>query len=393
MSSAEDDPIEAETEDPKSEVADATDDDDDAPEPSPPPPSFSREEFLEWRCPRLGTTNPERMTNPVWTWIVQAGVNAWAANNQFDGPSALGAGPGWCFDRFGRSTTELPDGRIIQIAGEHEAYYDPDFFIYNDVVVRHPDGRIDIFGYPREVFPPTDFHSATLVGDRIILIGSVGYVGERKPGRTQVLALDLATFAVTPIATSGEPPGWISSHTATLTEDGRAIVVQRGKLELGEGQSTVENIDDWRLDLDTWQWQRLTDRRWPRREFRRSDDERNHLWDLQQACWYRRVGWADQLAQELEKLTQELGAPPDLDLAERLFRPSVAHEALADEDDSYDTTRITVDGVVVRFVRDGFSLQMTVEGDLPESTVDAIAEELREKLSTLEQTSYTLNKL
>ncbi|MDC0668262.1 hypothetical protein [Nannocystis radixulma] len=392
MSRAEDDPIEAETEDPETEVADATDDDDDdEPEPSP-PPSFSREEFLEWRSPRLGTTNPERMTNPVWVWIVQAGVAAWAAGKPFD-PPALGTGPGWCFDRFGRSTTELPDGRIIQIAGEHEDYYDPDFFIYNDVVVRHPDGRMDIFGYPREVFPPTDFHSATLVGDRIILIGSVGYVGEREPGRTQVLALDLATFAVTPIATGGEPPGWISRHTATLTEDGRAIVVQRGKLELGEGRSMVENIDDWRLDTGTWQWLRLTDRRWPRRELRRADAQRNHLWDLQRACWYRRVGWADDLAQRLERLRLELGALPDLDLAERLFRPSVAHEILPDQDDSYKTTRISVDGVVVRFVDNGYSLQMTVEGDLPESTVDAIAEELREKLSTLEQTSYTLNKL
>lgn len=386
MSSADDDPIDAETEDPG--VADAADGDDE-----PEPPGFSREEFLEWRSPRLGTANPERMTNPVWVWIARAGVNAWAANKQFDGPSALGAGPGWCFDRFGRSTTELPDGRIIQVAGEHEDYYDPDFFIYNDVVVRHPDGRMEIFGYPREVFPPTDFHSATLVGDRIILIGSVGYAGGREPGRTQVLALDLATFAVTSIATGGEPPGWISRHTATLTEDGRAIVVQGGRLELGEGRSMVENIDDWRLDTGTWQWQRLTDRRWPRRELSRADGGREHLWDLQQACWYRRVGWADQLARQLERLQRELGELPDLDLVERLFRPSIAHEVLPDEDDSYDTTRITVDGVVVRFVDNGYSIQMTVEGDLPGATVDAIAEELREKLSTLERTAYTVSEL
>lgn len=380
MSSAEDEPIAAES-----------DDDDDAPET--PPPSFSREEFLAWRSPRLGAANPERMTNPVWTWIVQAGVSAWAVNARFDGPSALGAGPGWCFERFGCSRTELPDGRIIHVAGEHEDYYDPDFFIYNDVVVRHPDGRVEIFGYPREVFPPTDFHSATLLGDRIILIGSVGYVGERKPGHTPVLALDLATLAISTIATGGEPPGWISRHTATRTDDGRAIVVRRGKLELGEGQSMVENIDDWRLDLDTWQWQRLTDRRWPRRELRRADDRRNHLWDLQQACWYREVGWADPLAQQLARLLPEVGEQPDLDLAQRLYRPAVAHEALPEDDEAYNTRRVRVDGVVVRFVDNGYSLQMTVEGDLPASTVDAIAEELREKLSTLERTPYTLKTL
>ena len=390
MPSAEDDPIAAAIEDLETDLAHAADDDD---APEPPPPSFSREEFLAWRSPRLGAANPERMTNPVWTWIVQAGVSAWAVNARFDGPSALGAGPGWCFERFGCSRTELPDGRIIHIAGEHEDYYDPDFFIYNDVVVRHPDGRVEIFGYPREVFPPTDFHSATLLGDRIILIGSVGYVGERKPGHTPVLALDLATLAISTIATGGEPPGWISRHTATRTDDGRAIVVRRGKLELGEGQSMVENIDDWRLDLDTWQWQRLTDRRWPRRELRRADDRRNHLWDLQQACWYREVGWADPLAQQLARLLPEVGEQPDLDLAQRLYRPAVAHEALPEDDEAYNTRRVRVDGVVVRFVDNGYSLQMTVEGDLPASTVDAIAEELREKLATLERTPYTLKTL
>lgn len=260
-------------------------------------------------------------------------------------------------------------------------------------MVRHPDGRLSIFGYPREVFPPTDFHSATLVGDRIILIGSLGYVGDRAPGRTQVLALDVATFAVTAIATGGDAPGWISGHTATLTEDGGAIVVRSGTLELGEGRPRVENIDDWRLDTGTWQWQRLTDRRWPRRELRRADGRPNHLWDLEQACWYRSVGLADELAQQRERLRLELGDLPDLDLFEQLFRPSVAHESLPDEQDSYNTTRITVAGVVVRFVDDGRSLQMTVEGDLPEPAVDAIAEELRGKLSALERAACLLSRL
>lgn len=369
----------------------SADDDDEIDEPEaaePAPPPVTREQFFEWRSPRFGATNPEVMTNPVWVWIVESGHNAWAANRAFDGPSALGAGPGWCFERFGRSTTELPDGRTILVAGEHEDYYDPDFYIYNDVVVRHPDGRIDIYGYPRDVFPPTDFHSATLVGDRIILIGNLGYMGERRPGHTQVLALELATFAVHEIATTGTPPGWIYKHTATLSDDGRAIVVQRGALERGGDTSTVENIDDWRLDLATWQWERLTERRWPRREFRRRDGKRNRLWDLQQAVWSRSVGWHDDLAKAIAKLTEELGAPPDLDACERLFRPAVAHTLLPDEDDSYNTVRIDVGGVIIRFVDDHHALQMTVEGDLPPDTVEAIADELRDKLSAIENTTY-----
>src|SRR5262249_48253111 len=150
---------------------------------------------------------------------------------QFNGPSALETGPGWCFDRFGQSSTTLGDGRTVLIAGEHEDSYDPDFYIYNDVVVRYPDDRIDIFNYPREVFPPTDFHTATLAGNRIVVVGTLGYRQDRKPGTTPVMVLDLDTFAFSPVVTSGTPPGWLSSHQAVLSPDGTSILIQKGNLE------------------------------------------------------------------------------------------------------------------------------------------------------------------
>jgi hypothetical protein len=43
--------------------------------------------------------------------------------------------PVFCFRRFGRTETKLPNGRIVYIGGEHEDIYDPDLNIYNDVVV------------------------------------------------------------------------------------------------------------------------------------------------------------------------------------------------------------------------------------------------------------------
>ena len=79
--------------------------------------------------------------------------------------------------RFGQSLTLLPDGLAVQIGGEHEDYYDPDFCIYNDVFVHERDGSITIYGYPESAFPPTDFRTATLVGDSIYVIGSLGSRG------------------------------------------------------------------------------------------------------------------------------------------------------------------------------------------------------------------------
>ena len=358
----------------------------------PPDPSITRELFLKWRSPRLSSSNPERMTNPVWDWLVR--VNAFQATERFKGPSAIYAGPGWCFDRFGQSSTQLADGRVILVAGEHEDHYDPDFYIYNDVVVRYPEGPIEIFGYAREVFPPTDFHSATLVGDRIIIAGNLGYPEDRKPGTTQVLSLDLKTFAIASVHTSGASPGWLHGHTAELSDDRRSILLRHGKLDRGgEDKSLVENIDDWILDLADWRWERLTKRRWLRWDMLRSDGQRNHLWEIQQAAWSRSVRWNKELEKQMEQLEGELGTRPNLDLVESLFRPPIPHEAMPKAENEWNVFRIRIGGVILRYVVETHSIQLTVEGELPQSSVDVVTSDLVRKLSALENTNFVLKPL
>jgi len=80
---------------------------------------------------------------------------------------------------------------LVTIGGEYEYWYDPDFCIYNDVVVIDLDGYVQIFGYPRDILPPTDYHTADLCGDRIIVIGRLGYQDDRTTGTTPVMAVDL----------------------------------------------------------------------------------------------------------------------------------------------------------------------------------------------------------
>jgi len=366
-------------------------------------PTVTRELFLKWRSPRRGTTNPERMDNPVWAWLVKARINAFQATERLNGPSALDAGPGWCFDRLGQSTNRLPDGRVVFIAGEHEDYYDPDFYIYNDVVIQHPDGRVEVYGYPPEVFPPTDFHSATLVGNRIVLIGNLGYGEDTRPGTTPVRILDLDTLAISTVPTSGQPPGWIHGHQATLSEDGRSILVQRGELDRGSrDRSLVENLDEWRLHLADWRWERLTERRWPRWEVRRKDGERNHLFDYQQAVWSKEFPEFDKPDSvlnrvkkqfEIPSLEEELGKRPDLDLFARRYRPPVTHESLEKSPEEYNVHRVAIAGVTVRYVEDMDSVQMTVEGELPPETLDTLTRDLLDKLSALENVPCELIRL
>jgi len=366
-------------------------------------PAVTKELFLKWRSPRFGASNPERMNNPVWEWLIKTRIDAYEATQRLRGPSAITAGPGWCFDRFGQSTNQLPDGRVVFISGEHEDHYDPDFYIYNDVVIQHPDGRLEVLGYPREVFPPTDFHSATLVGNRIVLIGNLGYQEDRRPGTTPVRILDLETLAISTVPTSGTPPGWIHDHHATLCDDGRSILVQRGELDRGgKDQSQVENIDDWRLHLNDWRWERLTERRWPRWEVRRKDGERNHLFDYQQAAWAKRFpefdkpdGVLGRVKQQFEipSLKEELGKPPDLNLFERRFRPPVAHEVIPGSVEEYNVHRVSIGGVTVRYVEGMDCVQMTVEGELPKDTLDVLTCDLFDKLSALENSPCELIRL
>jgi hypothetical protein len=350
--------------------------------------------FREWRSPRFGRANPERINNPVWEWLIESRLDAYSANKQLGGPDPLEAGPCWCFDRFGQSSTVLPDGRVVLIAGEHEDAYDADFCIYNDVVVRHADGRVDIYGYPRELFPPTDFHSATLAGDRIVIIGSLGYRGERRPGVTPVMLLDVSTFAISRAATSGPEPGWLSRHHAELSPDGTSIVVRGGQLIRGvEPPELVENIDDWRLDLSTWRWERLTDRRWARWELRRADRMPIRLWEIGRAVFARDAGWAEDLEAQMVALTAQLGMRPDLDVAAALYRPEVPHDRLPQREEEFGVQRISVGGVVVRYVEDMYAVQLTVEGTLAESTLDRLVSDLRAKLEAIENAPLAVMRL
>jgi hypothetical protein len=178
--------------------------------------------------------------------------------------------PGWTFNRLGQSITTLPDGRTIYIGGEHEDSYDPDFHVYNDVIVRdpfaHSDGGegITIYGYPRDVFPPTDFHTATLVeevdsggevtGERwIYVIGGVGYVGDVHQGNTRVYRLDLENFSMHAVDTTGTPDRGLNHHKAELLGGNVIeIVTSTSRANIRKGDLEVHKV--FHLDLSNMRW-------------------------------------------------------------------------------------------------------------------------------------------
>jgi hypothetical protein len=214
------------------------------------------EEYRVQKSPCFGRRNPERMNHTFWREMIASGVCAYAAREQFQDTDPF-AQPGavWCYDRLGSTLTPLKDGRYVQIGGEHEDFYDPDFFIYNDVVLHDGQGGFEIYGYPNDVFPPTDFHTATLCGDGIYIVGCVGYAEQRRPGYTPVYRLSLNSWEIEAVGTTGRMPGWIFKHRAHYKPERNVIRIAAGEVCVGEGPS-INLPDDqyFELELSTLRW-------------------------------------------------------------------------------------------------------------------------------------------
>jgi hypothetical protein len=312
-------------------------------------PERMRLEFWEWMI-RGGEIPPEELVRPLGEFglVMRDGVlKSWygpcRARDYFGIPLNRDDGPIWTFDRDGASRIELPDGRTVCIGGEHEDWYDPDFYIYNDVVILGPSDEIEIYGYPSDVFPPTDSHSATLIGDQIIIIGCLGYSEQRQCGHTPVFALDLFDYHIRRIATSGEEPGWIFKHTADFDQNA-TITIRGGQIDPGGKKSFRHNVEDFALDVETGIWRRLTNRNWLQFSIRQAD------WNL----------FVLECGVEMEALL-----PSDV-------------ECSFDPDKDLNYARLMVRGVPISLTtRSIYTIDIIIEGALPPDVIQRVVETIR----------------
>lgn len=350
-----------------------------------------KSQFKTWAKPIRGKTNPEIMTNDVWVWLVQS--NLWPHAAHECAGKGKKQSPGWCFSRFGQSETKLADGTIIYIAGEHEDHYDEDYHIYNDVIIRHADDSIVIYGYPEDIFPPTDGHSATLVGNEIYIIGSTL---SRKDcyDSTSVYILNLESYEIRCFQTKGSSPPELFEHKAKLSDDGAFIICTEGKVRDEKSGETVENITTWQLNLSTGEWTKLSEKLWTRWILRREDEEYNQLYEISNLAYAEEMkdksSYYLKEYDKYKKLFLGQKNSPDLSAYRKRYTPDVAHETVAKNEDDYRVFRIKVNDIIVRYYEDSDDITVTVEGVLPYDIVSELKEYGLNIFSKIEGVPYKI---
>lgn len=350
-------------------------------------PASVREAYETFCSPKRGTANPENQTNPVWAWLVQHKAHPYYLRDALGIRHDQEIFPAWSFERFGQSETVLPDGRTIYIGGEHEDFYHRDFYIYNDVVVTDPTGGIEIFGYPTDLFPPTDFHTATLIGDEIWIIGKLAYPEDRDPDTTKVFVLNLNNCAIRQINCFGDAPPHLYKHFATLLPNGRTIRCDGGIITHRASGRPIENLTIWDFDIAEQRWHKGRTLPYTRWILLREDETFNDLRWIASAVF--------ESSKQAHDDAVRHGTAIDTNLYHARYRPPIPHEVIAYETypDDDNVHRIKINDVIVRYNEDMEEIMVTVEGHLDQATIDSLKRYGIDTFSALEGVPYKVIEL
>lgn len=350
----------------------------------------TREQFLAWRSPRYGLRNPSVQDNPVWDWLFRSKINAFQANELFNGPCPFDAGPCWSNDRFGQTTTYLPDGRTVYIAGEHEDSYDPDFCIYNDVVVESTDGKLTFYGYPTDVFAPTDFHTATLLDEHIWIIGNLGYQQDREDAtQTPIYRLNIKIFAIEAVTTKGDSPGRIFEHSAAFLPEHNVIQVMSGKV--WENNEIGDNHTVWWLHVSTLTWEKRQQQQPFTFHFRPTN---TNIWLLLDVLRELESDLNNGKPADKKRdfLIEKLGHDFNVDMLPHLYQFPFPSEPLQHyHNGGADVFWTLIDGIKVSFEEDVDALIVTVDDTLSKQRIAQLHKHLLRVLEKLHGQPFTLD--
>ncbi|MFC4996057.1 hypothetical protein [Rubritalea tangerina] len=223
-----------------------------------------------------GVQAAQDMTNPFWSTVCRRSLMPIKpmppSMSEFFRLQAM-----LSYERFGMSETKLEDGRTILIAGEHEDYYDPDFFIYNDVIVKDANERFKSSAIPKTSFQPLTF-TVPLSSATVSTSLAPWLHRQAQEKDTPVYYLDLKDYTIHQVNSGQALAGSSSMKRSTNSRPTPSPSIV-GKRWIDSGD-IIDNFSKWQLKLDTKQWTLVEERPWSQFRFSRKDGESNLLFDV-----------------------------------------------------------------------------------------------------------------
>jgi hypothetical protein len=132
-------------------------------------------------------------------------------------------------------------------------------------------------------------------------------------------------------------------------------------------------------------------RDWKRWEFKRKDRQSNDLWGMENRIWDYESPTGIVIVKVLfDRLLCMFGWKRKVIIRMETYRdlyvPHIPHEKVETKDFNHHWLRI--EGVLVRVVEHSQSVQLTIEGELPEELSQKLVFDLKDKLELIEETEY-----
>lgn len=362
-------------------------------------------DYRIFKYSKCATENPTNQTNAFYQWVVRYNLSASQVQciliDCDDTVYPVKPPSLWSQSRVGQSRTQLTDGRVVLIGGEHNCPLN--YLIYSDVCIIDLNDDIEVYNYPLNTFRCPEQHSATLVvasalkgtdaksaDEQIIIIGS-------QSDHTSVYRLDTQNFKIEQLVTRNSM-GWIQGHNATFKN--HQIIISGGEVHIEDTLLFVDNIDSWALNLKTLIWKNLTNnhRHWQHFYVIRQDYDSIHLQDYHALDCYLKMDEKEVAADQAALLKNHCNIIPDIDSYRQLFCPPIDHEIVMDSDatedvvvysediifDDYENHLIYINGIKIKYEAKLFHIEVIIEGKLSADKLELLQQNLRHKLSKIE---------
>ena len=156
----------------------------------------------------------------------------------------------WTTVRENALKVALPDGRRLLIGGEVSDYGDDyaDPWLYNDIVVTHADGGIEILTYSPDVFPHAFDVIGVTSGADVFIFGQFHWKQHPDQARQPfILWLDTSSYRIGRLPT--EPSGvQLDLYEGCAMREGNSVVLPIVRLSEADPSLAIA------FDLETFTW-------------------------------------------------------------------------------------------------------------------------------------------